>query len=422
MGNIDSKLAMLQATFETCVEKYHEPFAFVAQVDAVIQALRNFTFAIQNHKSSIGNFDGWYTPWQGRLKVDPYLKWLHKTRTSVVHEDILTTTSNATVSILSSHAERLITEYFDIMAPTKDLIGHGVTMAVDTPALKHAVGIIERHYLFDIDGEEKAALEVLGAGLAAMRIIHTDLANHIQGNSTIQGDLPDLSKIYDSPAEKLKVVFKLRNGSVLKERSYSASREEVLRNGDIAKDKYGEIKLKNRLDSEDKMTVLRGYFEIAKQVFSVDGHHVPMMHVKSKGKMSMVMPTYSDRAEKMLFIEKFAEFVKEKGIDEIILITESWTHDDLDRVIKQLDQGKEISALRKKGEILEISYLDKTGKILSLSTLIIRNREKGTVSLGEPCEGTLTIGECQIFNPVFHVWGLIDKVRIEEKESSSGRS
>ena len=141
IGNIDAKIDMLQATFATCVDKYHEPLAFIAQVDATIQALRNFTFTIQNHKSSIKDFEKWYEPWQERLKKDLYLKWLHKTRTSVVHEDILTTTSNAVVTVLNSHAERLITKHFDIMEPTEKLIEYGTEMANETPALKHAMGI-----------------------------------------------------------------------------------------------------------------------------------------------------------------------------------------------------------------------------------------------------------------------------------------
>ena len=416
IGNIDAKIDMLQATFITCLDKYHEPTAFVAQVDATIQALRNFTFTIQNHKSSIKNFEKWYEPWQKRLAKDPYLKWLHKTRTSVVHEDILTTTSNATVTVLNSHAERLITKHFDIMEPTEKLIEYGTVIANGTPALKHATGIIERHYLFTVDNKEVAALEVLGAGLAAMRIIHADLANYVQSKRIIDKDLPDLSKIYANPAEKLRVIFKLRDGSVLTDNSFSVSRRDLLKNSELAKKRYGSIKLKNRLDSDDKFIMLRGQFEIAKKIFSIDGHHLPMMQVKSQETMSMIMPSYRDRAEKILFMENLAKIVKEKGITEIILTTESWTHDDPKRVIKQLDQGKELSALRKKGEILEISYLDNTGKILSLSAPIVRDQTTGKAALGEPEERVLTVGEYQIFNPVFYEWGLIDKIRVEEDE------
>ena len=165
IGDIDTKIEMVQATFTTCVDKYHEPTAFVAQVDAAIQTLRNFAFTIQNHKSSIKDFEKWYKPWQDRLTKDPHLKWLHKTRTSVVHEDILTTTSNANVTVLSSHTERFITNHFDIMEPTNKLIEHGVAMADETPMLKHATGIIERHYLFKVGDKDEVALEVLGADL-----------------------------------------------------------------------------------------------------------------------------------------------------------------------------------------------------------------------------------------------------------------
>lgn len=64
IGNIDTKIKMLQSTFEACIDKYHDPVAFMALVDATIQAIRNFTFTIQNNKAAIPNFDDWYNPWR----------------------------------------------------------------------------------------------------------------------------------------------------------------------------------------------------------------------------------------------------------------------------------------------------------------------------------------------------------------------
>ncbi len=71
-----------------------------------------------------------------------------------------------------------------------------------------------------------------------MRVIHADLANYIQAKGTIDGDLPDLSKIYANPVEKLKVAFNLRDRSVLTDHSFSASREEVLKDKELAKERY----------------------------------------------------------------------------------------------------------------------------------------------------------------------------------------
>jgi hypothetical protein len=46
----------------------------------------------------------------------------------------------------------------------------------------------------------------------------------------------------------------------------------------------------------------------------------------------------------------------------------------------------------------------------------VRDQTTGKAALGEPEERVLTVGEYQIFNPVFYEWGLIDKIRVEEDE------
>lgn len=415
IGNIDTKVRMLQATFETCIDKYHEPIAFMAQVDATIQAIRNFTFTLQNNKSEIKNFDDWYHPWTERLNRDPYLRWLCKTRTGVVHNDVLSTTSNAQVDIIIDHAHRLKTKHFEIMATTEGIIDYGVRLADRQPHLKHAVGTIYRHYMFNVDGEELEAIAVLGAGFAAMRMVYEDLAAYLGGEAIIKSDLPNLVGIYSDAPEKLKVVFKLRDGSILTEHNKTLTRRQLVENTHLAIKRYGLVDAGFDIKSKDKAAVLRGYFEVARTVFSKDNHHTPMMLVKSKdGSARMINPAYRDRAEKMLFMERLAEIVKRENIIEIIFITESWTHSDVNRVSKHLDRGKEFKSLRSKGEALSAIYLDSDGVILEITAPIQRDRKSGVVELGEVSERSLTTDEYQIFNPVYCVWGLVDKVVVKD--------
>lgn len=412
VGNIDAKIEMLQATFLTCIEKYHEPTAFVAQVDATIQALRNFTLTIQANKSSIPNFEAWYKPWQERMKNDTYLKWLAETRTSVVHKDILATTSNATVLLINDHTERITTKHFDILASTKVLIKNGVDFADKRPDMRHATGIIERHYLFSIENKNKNALDVLSAGLAFMKILHGDLASYIHGNKVITGKLPRIHDKFVYPADKLKITFKLRDGSVLNEERVSLSREEMVKTRDLAKERYGRLTPKHDLNSEDKREVLRAHFEIAKTIFKKDGHHITTVQLKSPKGSYMITPIFRDRAEKMLFIEKLAKEVRDEKICEIILTTESWLLNDVKKALKQIRAGKEVGALRNKLEVLEIFYLDNKGCLLVLSAPIIRAKESGSVKLGRGIIENIDPETYHLFYPVFNAWGLMGKTTL----------
>lgn len=78
---------------------YFDPEGFRTNVNATIQALRNVTFAIQNEKHNIVNFETWYAEWQDRLKNDEIMRWLCDARTAIVHKKDLELHSSATVTI-----------------------------------------------------------------------------------------------------------------------------------------------------------------------------------------------------------------------------------------------------------------------------------------------------------------------------------
>ena len=255
-----------------------------------------------------------------------------------------------------------------------------------------------------------------------MHVLHEDLIAHLHNQQTIQSDLPDLGSGPSFPKDMLAVTYKLRDGTVLTENNIQVDREKMLEGVELAKERYGKPNLKNRLNSKDKHEVARAYFELASLVFAKDGYHIPLLHMlRDDNSGFMIQPNYRDRAEKILFFRQLADTVRDKKVDKIVLITESWHLFDPKRAYKQLSSGKELSALRKKEEGLDVLYLDKTGFIMLLSAPIIRNKEDKKVLpiLGEVHQTQFEPEEYPAFAAVFHAWGLIEKITVERTYSGN---
>lgn len=416
IGNIDRKMEMLTSLLQNTLKAYHNPVSFLAQVDALVQALRNFTWSIQANKTDIKDFEAWYTPWQGRMKKQAYLRWLNDARVDIVHKDTLTAKSRASVELIADYLQKLTTKYFDVMMPTDEIIKKAKESADATPILKHSTGRITREYYVEIEGEEVNVLNVLSSVYAVMHVLYEDLVAHLHDQQTIDKDLPDISARPPFPEEMFAITYKLRDGAVQTGKTTQVSREQLMEGAKVAKQHYGKPTLKNRLNSEDKQEVARAYFELASLIFKKDGYHIALLHMITKEGAFMIQPSYRDRAEKIHFFRDLANTVRDKKVEKIVFITESWHLSDIKRANKQLASGKELGALRKKEEALEVLYLDNTGYVTLLSARILRDKEnkKALPELGEIHETKLKPEDYPAFAAVFHVWGFVEKFTFEQ--------
>jgi hypothetical protein len=419
IGNIDRKMEMLTSLIRRTASEYHDPIAFLSQIDATVQALRNFTWTIQANKKDIPDFDAWYAPWQARMKKQPYLRWLHDTRTDIVHKDTLTAESHATLELITDHVQKFTSKHFDIMTTTADMLEHGKETAEQFPALKHATGKITRSYSVEIENKPVHVLAVLNSCYAVMRFLHRDLAAYLKGEPIIAKDLPDLTGRFAPNEDELAITYKLRDASVISKHTTTVTREQLLKGADVARDRYGIPDLKHHINSTDKQEVVRGYFELSRTIFLKDGYHIPMLHMFGKDEMFMIQPTYRDRAEKIHFFRDLANTVRDKQVHKIIFITESWRLFDIKRVDKQLRSGKELSALRKKQESLDVLYIDSDGYLALMSAPILRDAtdKKALPTLGELHESKLKPADYPGFASVFYEWGLVDKITNESADA-----
>lgn len=86
-----------------CLNEYQSPEGFRVKLNACIQALRNVTFVLQKEKSLISDFEKWYAPWQEKMRSDPILRWIVKSRNRIVKEGDLETLSIAKATLIADY-------------------------------------------------------------------------------------------------------------------------------------------------------------------------------------------------------------------------------------------------------------------------------------------------------------------------------
>ena len=73
------------------VENYHEPWPFLYNFNAFLQANRSVTFMLQKEIANLGNqgLADLYKTWQEKLKLHPLMKSMNDLRVKTVHNDLL---------------------------------------------------------------------------------------------------------------------------------------------------------------------------------------------------------------------------------------------------------------------------------------------------------------------------------------------
>jgi len=406
VGNIDQRMEMLEQHLKSCFRHFHDPIAFMTQVDSMIQSLRNFTLTVQVNKKQIPNFDAWYGAWQERMKTDEYLHWLHNKRTDIVHKDVLTTESHAVLTLNPDHLITLQTIHFDIMATSEEMIKEGVKRAEEHPEFRHSTGEIDRYYLVDVNGQIADIVHVLVAAFAFMKTLHKDLARHLKGEKVLSGKIPPLREHLQSAVGDLTITYKLKDGSVLSEKVVTMNRDNSVEAMDAARDRYGDMKLRYNVNSRSYKERTRAQYEITEILFNKDGYLLPVIHYHTKKGWEIVSPVVTDRSEKILFWRRFADKVISEEIDRFLFASEAWVYGDLKKGLRHINAGKEIKTLRNKKEVVDVYYADNKGKFFIISAPIIRDGE--TVKLGTAKEREEEHANMPMFASVFAAWGFVE--------------
>jgi hypothetical protein len=148
--NGHARLNEAHALWHEALDAYNDPEAFVTKLNALIQTLRNVTFALQKDIGKDADLKEWYGGWQSRMESDPRMRWAHKARNRIVKQGDLSTHSTARVRVVG---ELLRSEAIDIKvdpgAPVEEIARALNLPSLGRRALDEGILVVERRWTVD---------------------------------------------------------------------------------------------------------------------------------------------------------------------------------------------------------------------------------------------------------------------------------
>lgn len=371
--NTHKRLLEIHRLIHQCQENYFDPEGFRTNLNATIQAIRNLTFALQNEKDSIVNFDDWYKNWQNKMKADEILQWLNKSRVKIVHQKDLETKSIIKVTIKN---------YLDIFQvefnlppffPT-EIIGSAcvefLSKKYPNKEIKECYAIVERRwieselpnwelldaltygfkflYQLVIDAHEKVALNINNC-------IINDSLHHLSEEEVLTGDLVCINK---------EQTYRIETVSLSDFATISFDMEEVEFEEDVARKALSRYKIDESSfnTNENLYEFAKMCNEFARKILVKDKVHRRMFLLHSpSGKWELIEAEAEDKTRKFILMSEIAKIVKSKKIDAVIHIAEAWVSRDVDSIAK----GIPVSESKGKREVLIVTLLEKNkGEII----------------------------------------------------------
>ena len=336
------RLAEAHLLWHQALDRYGDPDAFRANLNATIESLRNVTFVLQKEKAAFGKFDSWYEPWRARLKADFASVWAHDARTTVVHQGELESHSSVQV--------RLVTWRDDVLTDlvvTPETTSEQILEIVRQPMLleklqisefelKDAAVAIERRWsTADLKGLE--ILEALAAVYGLLSEVVLDAHTHLQQCACIpqESDHPDFRSVHHGTGmlecmatsrETRTKLFKLSTGEEFSVLDYVRTDFHTSDDLRVAAKRYGTGGF--QMPEWEKLDPVRFAQKVlyqAKRILSRDKNHQRMMFLRDgHGEWQLRALFARDRTEKHLLMREVAYLVEKAGCDAIIEVGEVW--------------------------------------------------------------------------------------------------
>jgi len=410
LKNVEFNMNKLLSIFDDMASEYHDPTKFIANADALIQALRNFTLFLQSKKNDIPDFADWYTPWQELMKTNPYMRFIVDMRNSIVKQGINTAKSHALIILYTDYSQTLLEKRMDIYSTTDEIKKEIAELTKKHPALKHASGDIHRSYIFNY--AKKDDLEVFDTLFYCTFFIQRlfeDFKTFIK-TGVIQKELPKIIAPWVDVSD-FAITFKVDGGHNVSQKVVTVKRDEKAI--EEYKKRFGDIKLQHDINSDDPFEQVQANLELAQKNRVNFEELLPILkyHSVKNGVWEAVFPMLASRADKILFWENFSTKVLKDDIDKLYLTVDAWTYADVDKGMATILSGKEISSLPDLKETLLAYYLDNSGKIIIAKSPYSRSTD-GKIEFEEVDIEEDKPANNAMFTAVFKVWG----VKINDNE------
>ncbi len=397
---------------------YFDPEGFRTNINAAIQALRNVTFAIQNAKQNIPNYDTWYPAWQTRLKEDKVMHWLCDARTDIVHKKDLEMYSQATVTVRCYETILKATVEFPPFLSGKSILKY----LIDEDIIDcnwgnlDAYAVIERRWIVN-DFPEHDILYYLAYGIGQLLLLvkeaHENAQKNIDSCSVVDTLHPlslDTNSIPKCMCFAEKPMHETMGLSDFIYRQYSI--REMSPNQKI--DKAMRRRYKKVFSSGVIPTTTDPFefgeilFRTAKDILKRDGYHINLLFTQSPDlKWTMTSPMFEDQVSKHIFWNDVATRVKADGIISIVFLGECWVGSS--EVMRET--GLRAAQQPNRKEALTVDIFTSELQSKSLQVLFHKNKLGKIIFDGETrdYDNDMSVG---YIKPIADIW--IENANIKE--------
>ena len=382
---------------------YFDPEVFRLKLNSCIQTLRTVTFILQKNRSVFSKFDSWYKQWQDKMCNDSILKWLKEARNFIEKEGDLLTLSKARISVVESWFSNPI---FEMEIPPLTKTEH-IAKLLTHPHISNKeiynVDLLrfERRWV-DSKLPDYEILESLAYSFQFLSGLLCDAHISLLGKSqalkcnwcshfiSLENKLPPcmIAQEWDRT-----IWVDIKSGQVLTPAEFLVERSSEM---DEEAEKRYPI-LRNKIACSNLREEATYFFEIAKTMLAVDGHHYPVAIIGyPDGHKEVHQLWMIDRTEKHLAFRKLAAEIDKTGANSLILINEAWSAPI--EGTKFHAQGIEHPERK---EILHLIAINDNNETYTHEISFERD-ENGKIKLGKESEPEYK--SINILTPIIEVW------------------
>lgn len=402
LPNTHNRLAQAHRLWHQAAAAYDDAEGFQANLNSLIEALRNVTFVLQNEKANIPHFDEWYQSWRDKFKADPVLLWLHNARTTVVHKSDLEVMSKATAKI---HTNLNLVALSMEVPPTMPtlIICQALVDTLPEPFASNKKDLllsVERSWCVP-DLPDRELLDALAHAYSTLSMLVRD-AHHKCGYQfetadhdgehveLVDGRIPCMV----TTREMRTVRISLESGNML-----SANEKRMPMSPELI------AKAAKRYDLHEQQTFPSDPFAlaeilipVAKKVLKKDKYHQRLAFLRKGTAWTMRSMICRDRPEKYMMMRKLAEEIRTLGADALVEIGEAWLGSPEDAKAGRLPEQA-----HDRKEVLFVSAATSSGNYRCYHLFFSRNIF-GAIKFGETVMQDEELPP--YLAPVCEVWGL----------------
>jgi len=380
--------------FNDINKSYQNPEKFTSDLNNLIQTLRNITFILQAEKEKIKNFDTWYKPIQDMMKKNDAMKWLHNSRTHIVHRGDLEKESYITIRVVDHFNKEILTEKFNPFLTTEQAIKFfRKTIKLKFPKTLKEDIVVEAERKWVVSFFPNA--EIIDVLIYCFSVL-TDVVEltHNIFNDSI---LTCAENNFFDKKEDFMIVLRNRlkktrttricydDGKIITSYKFAIERSKIFKNNSKAElkrkveQKYGDIselkKLMKPISEEIPFCFLKYHLEMSKRFLLTDGGVLPIcfFYFSKINPPGMLSFDTKDPSARFGMAESIADMAEETKCKSIIFISEVWTgkfpKNDKDYIPARLQKNKkeavEIVAITPdKMKTIHLPFYRKNGKIV----------------------------------------------------------